>query len=105
LYCHNNQVAECPRANFFIVTKDARLLTPGEHILKGITRMHVLQLAGAAAAEGPVTLDAVKEAREAFITSTTKGVLPVTAINGFPVGDGTPGPVTRQLAKELRDKE
>jgi branched-subunit amino acid aminotransferase/4-amino-4-deoxychorismate lyase len=47
-------------------------------------------------------LDDLTSAREAFITSTTKGILPVTVINNVPVGDGTPGPVTRQLAEALK---
>jgi D-alanine transaminase/branched-chain amino acid aminotransferase len=102
LYYTNNQVSECPRANFFIVTNKDRLITPGANVLKGITRAHVLRLAGTMAAEGPVTLDDLTSAREAFITSTTKGILPVTVINNVPVGDGTPGPVTRQLAEALK---
>lgn len=104
LYHHNNSITECPRANFFIVTEEERILTPDQHILKGITRAHVLQLAGAQAAESPVTVNDLKSVHEAFITSTTKGVLPVTAIDGHPVGNGKPGPVTRQLAAALKQQ-
>lgn len=104
LYHHNNQISECPRANFFIVTEDARIITPDQHILEGITRTHVLHLAGAQAAACSIALNNLTIAREAFITSTTKGVLPVTAINGHPVGTGKPGPITRQLTAALKQQ-
>ncbi|HSZ80723.1 MAG TPA: D-amino acid aminotransferase, partial [Polyangia bacterium] len=39
----------------------------------------------------------LRAAEEAFITSATRGVLPVTRIDDKPVGDGAPGPVTRKL--------
>ena len=100
LYHHNNNISECPRANFFIVTTDGRIATPAQHILKGIHRAKVLQLAGKKAVERVITLAEVTTAQEAFITSTTKQVLPVTAIDGRTIGDGTPGPVTRLLAEQ-----
>jgi branched-chain amino acid aminotransferase len=40
---------------------------------------------------------AVREADEVFITSTAGGLMPVASVDGAPVGDGTPGPVTRNL--------
>jgi D-alanine transaminase len=68
-------------------------------ILPGVTRRVVLE--SAAAAQLPVTLKSfsVEEAhmaREAFISSAT-GVMPVVAIDGKPVGDGKPGPLTRRV--------
>ena len=41
------------------------------------------------------------QASEAFICSTTKGILPVTIINGKPIGNGKPGPVTQVLGDLL----
>lgn len=104
LYHHDNQVTECPRANFFIITEAGHIRTAAQHILQGITRSYVLQNADREAAEGTITLQDLETAREAFITSTTKGVLPVTAVDGRPVGNGKPGPVTRRLAAELKQK-
>jgi branched-chain amino acid aminotransferase len=101
LYYQDNEVSECPRANFFVVTEKGMIATPGRNILEGITRKQVLQLAGSQASEQVITLRDLPSIQEAFITSTTKGVLPVIAIDGRQIGDGKPGPVTRQLATQL----
>jgi D-alanine transaminase/branched-chain amino acid aminotransferase len=83
LYHFNGVITECPRANFFVVTKNNTLLTTPSGILSGITRKRVLQLASehVKTEERPVTLNDIREAREAFITSTTKGILPVAQID------------------------
>ncbi len=47
--------------------------------------------------ETPYTVDDVRKSREAFITSATSFVRPITKIDGAPVGDGQVGPVVRQL--------
>jgi D-alanine transaminase/branched-chain amino acid aminotransferase len=103
LYHHNGVIAECPRANFFLVTAEGTLVTPAANVLKGITRMKVLEVARGqfATEERDVLLDEVRTAKEAFITSTTKHVLPVTLIDGLPVGNGMIGPVARQLSAAL----
>jgi len=46
-------------------------------------------------------LSSVFDAAEAFITSTTKMIRPVVAIDGKPIGNGQPGPVTTAMAKQL----
>jgi D-alanine transaminase len=69
-------------------------------ILPGCTRgalMAELRAAGIAWDETPFTLDDMKQAREAFITSATSFVRPITKIDGAPVGDGKVGPVVRRL--------
>lgn len=83
LYHNNGFVTECPRSNIFIVTKDDRIVTPSENMLKGITRKKVIELARKdfIVEERPVQLTELKTAREAFITSTTKQILPVAAID------------------------
>jgi branched-subunit amino acid aminotransferase/4-amino-4-deoxychorismate lyase len=53
--------------------------------------------------ERPVTLEELKDCQEAFICSTTKQILPVSAIDGTPIQNGAPGPVTRQLIMELQE--
>ncbi|MBC6992883.1 aminotransferase class IV [Neolewinella lacunae] len=92
-------VRESDRSNYFIV-KENTLITPAEAVLHGITRLHLLRLAhhlSLPTEERPVTLAEVLSADEAIICSSAKGAMPITSINGAPVGDGQPGPFTRQL--------
>lgn len=105
LYHQNNGVTECPRSNFFIVTHDDRLLTPAHNILKGVIRKQVLQLAAAryAVEEKAIDLADVYRAKEAFITSTTRNILPVTKIDDQVIGEGIPGLITTSLAQELNE--
>lgn len=95
LYHQDGQVRECPRANFFIV-KGNTILTPQTAILEGITRSKILnfQLDGYTILAKDFTLDDIKTADEAFITSSTKNVMPILAIDGIDVGNGKPGVVT-----------
>lgn len=104
LYHQNNAVTECPRANFFIVTANDTIITPGHHILKGVIRKQVLALAAArfAVKEKEVTLQDIYQAKEAFITSTTKNILSVVKVDGQAIGAGAPGPVTTLLANDLQ---
>ena len=99
-------VSECPRSNVFIVTRDGKLATPGENILKGVIRKHVLELALAQrpVEQRTVTLEDLRTASEVFITSTTKGIVPIVAIDGEPVGAGQVGAVTRTLGTALAER-
>ena len=95
----NDQVLESDRSNFMIV-RDGTLITPADDILLGITRHHLLRLAkqlNIPIMEQPVSRAELLSADEAIICSSTKGAMPITRIDGQPVADGTPGPVTRQL--------
>jgi D-alanine transaminase len=99
-------VTEGTSSNAWIVTADDAIVTrPADHrILNGVTRLVVLALAGEAGltfVERPFTLAEAKTAKEAFLTSTSSFVLPVTRIDGAAVGDGTPGPVTRRLREKF----
>ena len=102
LYHCDGQVRECPRANIFIV-KDNTVLTPGTNILKGITRKKILstQIDGLDIKVQDFDLDDFANADEAFISSSTKNILPVTSLNGKPIGDGKIGTTTTQLNQEL----
>lgn len=102
LYHDSGYLRECPRANFFMVTADERILTAGSGILKGITRKHVLKVSGKlyVTEETDISLDELKNSREAFITSTTKNILPVIQIDGKVLGDGRPGKITQTLSNE-----
>ncbi len=80
LYHQNGMVTECPRANFFIVTKEDKIITPASGVLKGVTRMKIKKLSPQFA-EAVVSLQDISEAKAAFITSTTKMILPVRQID------------------------
>ena len=105
LYHNNRIITECPRANFFIITAAGEVVTPAHNILQGIIRMKTLQLAHGtfATAVRDVTLGDLEHAQEAFITSTTKHIMPVVQINGIAVGNGRPGAVTRRLSTALQE--
>lgn len=103
LYHQQGVLTECPRANFFIVNKQDELVTPALNILPGITRKKLLELAAKkmVVKEAPVTLPDLREAKEAFITSTTKHLLPVIQVDDITIGAGIPGPVTTSLFNKL----
>ena len=104
LYHNNGIVTESPRSNIFMVTPDERVVTPGENILKGITRMKVLSLASNQyqVEEREVSINDLLAAKEVFITSTTKQILPVTRVDGKSIGNGAVGDVTKKLSSELK---
>jgi branched-chain amino acid aminotransferase len=94
-------VAECTGDNIFIV-REGRLCTPpaSAGILAGITRRVVMQLAagdGMAVEETNLTRFDLYCAQECLLTGTAAEVIPVVEIDGRPVADGRPGPVTRRL--------
>src|SRR5439155_7787550 len=102
LYHSGGLITECPRANFFIVTHDNKLVTPANNILKGITRSEILKIAAAEikVEERDLYLEELSSAKEAFITSTTKHVLPVAKIDSRQIGNGSPGELTRWLGQQ-----
>ena len=97
----HGRLAECSTSNIFLV-KAGLVRTPALEIgiLHGITRQKVLELAkknGIAFEEAALAPDDLRRADEAFLTSSVRGVLPVVRVDGQPIGDGRPGPVTRKL--------
>ncbi len=92
-------VTEGPGFNVFALV-DGRLVTPGTGVLEGITRKTVIELAEQTPVEmvvGDLAVDDLYRATELFFTSTAGGVMPVTTLDGSPVGDGRTGPVTRDI--------
>jgi branched-chain amino acid aminotransferase len=83
LYHDNGWVSECPRSNFFIITKENVLVTPHEGMLKGVTRSNILKVAKGImkVEERAVSLEDIRSAKEAFISSSTKRLIPVTGID------------------------
>jgi D-alanine transaminase len=95
-------VTEGSSNNAYIIDANGVLVTRqlGNEILAGITRKAVLQLAQEEDIKIEERLFSMEEAyaaREAFITSATTFVMPVTTIDGKPVGDGKPGDITLRL--------
>lgn len=103
LYHQNGIVSECPRSNLFIVSSEGTLLTPGSNMLKGIIRKQVLGLAGThyRAEERDISLQDVYNAKEVFITSSTKNIQPVVKVDGRLISNGHPGEITKSLQAEL----
>ena len=98
LYFSSQGVSESPRSNFFLF-QAGKLITPANNILFGITRQIVLNLAQGhfPVEERLVSREELFTADEAFLTSTSKGIMPVTQIDQHPVGDGKIGECTRAL--------
>ncbi len=94
-------------SNIFLV-KDGMVATPkGQYVLEGITRRTVLGLSeglGLETGERDLDLFDAYTADEAFLTSTSLCICPVSAVNGTAIGDGRPpGPVTRRLMQAFSD--
>ena len=86
-------------SNFFAVSHD-EIRTAGEAVLAGITRGLVLDSArrlGLPVRFQPVHISELSTLQEAFITSSSRGILPVCRINELRIGTGNPGPLTRRL--------
>ena len=94
----DDRITEGTRANFFIF-RDNRLITPQTDVLGGITRDVVLEIAGDdfEVVEAPLFYADLATCDEAFLTSSTKEILPVTQIDDITIGQGKPGPNTRKL--------
>jgi len=100
------RLAEGSLSNAFIVS-GGRLLTPPveEGLLAGITRAAVLELAAEAGVpheQKPLSAREVLDADELFLTNSIMEVLPVGRVERKEIGDGLPGPVTKQLASAYR---
>jgi branched-chain amino acid aminotransferase len=103
---YRGELSECSQANFFIV-RDGVALTPKSEagLLEGLTRSFLFEVGKEVGVEvrGDTLLPKdLESADEAFITSTTRELSPVTRIDDRVVGSGTPGPVTLRLLEGYR---
>lgn len=101
LFVRDGVLIEGSHSNLFGV-RDGELVTyPAcNYILDGITRRFVIALAeteGIPVRLGALPLDAIGEVDELFLSGTTTEVMPVTRVDGHPIADGRPGPITRRL--------
>jgi branched-chain amino acid aminotransferase len=98
---HKGEVAECTGDNVFLIKRGVLRTPPLDAgILSGVTRGAVLELARAAGLpieELALTRYDVYTADECFLTGTAAEVIPVVKCDGRVIGNGKPGPVTRQL--------
>ena len=104
----DGHVTEGSSNNAYIV-KNGKIITRhlGNEILHGITRAAVLKFAASAqmeVEERPFTIDEVKDADEAFITSASTFVMPVVEMDDQAIGAGTPGPVAARLREIYLDE-
>ncbi len=105
---YRGEIAECTTSNLFIV-KDGVALTPplDAGLLPGITREFVFELgagAGIPVREAVLRDDDLFGADEAFLTSTTREIVPIVQIDDRRIGAGVPGFVTRALLDAFRRK-
>lgn len=102
----HGHVVEGATSNVFVVRGD-RLHTPPTDggLLAGVTRATVLELAptvGLTVEEAPLPLDGLLTADEAFLTASTREVVPLVRVDGHAIGTGRPGPVTSRLLAAYR---
>ncbi len=94
-------------SNFFYVQGGA-LGTAARGVLPGVTRAAVLRLArecGLPRRYRALPLRELPALEEAFLCSSSRGLVPIVAIDGQPVGEGRPGPLTRWLAIAYRRQQ
>lgn len=97
-------ITEGTSQNACIITPNGHLVTRdlGHHILPGVTRLSLIDIArasGITVEERPFTIAEAQGAAEAFVTSASLFVMPVVEIDGLSVGDGRPGFETVALRK------
>ena len=104
LYHSQHGVTECPRNNFFIFRRDT-LVTPKDHVLQGITRKLVLRLARDQfpIEERAISFGELDAADEAFVTSTSKCVIPTVRIDDLDIGSGSVGARTKTIMRLFAD--
>ena len=102
----DGKVTEGAASNLFIVLQGETITPPkSPHLLPGVTRDLVLELAEQHQLpwrEAAIPEQALQQAEEIWVTSSTKEIVPVTTLNQQPVGDGKPGPIALQLHQHLQ---
>lgn len=98
---YKEQLVECAQSNFFIV-RNGEVITPpiSAGLLEGVTRNLIFEigvLAGVPIREEVFFEADLDSAQEAFLTSTTREIIPVTRVGKHTIGNGNPGPTTRTL--------
>ena len=108
LYYNENSITECPRSNIFLVTHEDILVTPKEGMLKGITRKNIIKIAGSiglSLEERDIQLAELPQAKEIFISSSTKRLVPVAMIDNKHQYDISSNSTTRKIWDAFLDLE
>jgi branched-chain amino acid aminotransferase len=105
---YRGELTECSMSNLFIV-KDGTALTPplSAGLLPGITREFLFEIgtgAGVTVNEATLRDEDLYGADEAFLTGTTREIMPIVVVDDRKIGTGMPGPVTRKLHEEYRKR-
>jgi len=107
LFVKDGVLIEGSHSNLFGVLDDTLLTYPScNYILSGITRDLLLGLApalGIPAREGFIPYDRIGDVTELFLSGTTTEVMPITTLDGKPVGSGKRGPVTTRVQQAYCD--
>ena len=104
LYHENGFVTESSRSNFFIINENDEILTPDENVLHGITRKKIIEIIKQKSLKlsiRNITLEETLNAKEAFITSSTKGILPIVQLDKYKINDGKVGQLTKELMQDF----
>jgi len=105
---YRGELTECATSNLFIVKNETVLTPPIESgLLPGITREFIFEVSrnvGKDVREQALRDDDLFDADEAFLTSTTREVVPIVAVNEKAIGTGKPGAVTWKLLKAFRNR-
>ncbi len=99
-------VVEGPGFNVFCVNAEGVIVTPAAGVLEGVTRRTVIEMAqalGLPLQARALPAAELRGAREAFLSSSGGGVLPVTRVDGVPLGDRRVGPITQRLVQTYWD--
>ena len=103
---HRGELAECSQSNLFVVRNGAVLTPPLEAgLLAGITREFLFEVGrdiGVPFSEATLHDEDLLAADEAFLTSTTREIVPIVTVDDRSIGTGHPGPVTRALLDAFR---
>lgn len=103
---HRGELCECSQSNFFLVTGGVLRTPPLDAgLLAGVTRAFVIELAKSLqirVREEALVEEDLANADEAFLTSTTREIVPIVHVDDLEIGSGRPGPVTQQLLQEFR---
>jgi branched-chain amino acid aminotransferase len=106
LMVSEGRILEGISSNFFAI-RDGIIWTAEEGVLLGVTRSVVLdeiRTENIPIQLWPITLDDIPYIQEAFITSSSRGILPVVMIDDQQIGNGTPGPITMRLHRRYLDR-
>lgn len=102
---NNGALREGTTSSLFLVRDGSLYTVPTIGILPGVTRRIVLDLAfraGIRTIERPLHAQDLFEGDEAFLTSSLQEIVPLVHVDNRPIGEGKPGPVTRQLQRLYR---